>query len=101
LAVLPANAQSPNMLCEFVKIVLSAKPDGFDLLKGEAQNPAVFHNEVFHGAVLPNQSRRPARCSRNAGGARDAAAAAYSCTIAQSDDFARCEPDLSTRRNRI
>jgi hypothetical protein len=87
LAVLPAAAQSPNMLCEFVKIVLSAKPDGFDLLKGEAQNPAVFHNEVFHGAVLPNQGATCTLFTKTQAG-RVTLPPRYSCTIAQSDDFA-------------
>ena len=82
-----AVAQTANPLCDFVNKVLAAKPDGFETLKGEAQNPAVFHNEVFHGALLPSPSANCTLFLKTQAG-RVTLPARYSCTIAQSDDFA-------------
>src|SRR5258705_12662386 len=46
------NANRP--LCDFVEKVLAARGSEFSTSKGEAQNPAVFKNEVFHGNLLPS-----------------------------------------------
>ncbi len=86
LAGSAAMAQTANPLCDFVNKVLAARPDGFDALKGEAQNPAVFHNEVFHGALLPSPSATCTLFLKTQAG-RVTLPARYSCTIAQSDDF--------------
>jgi hypothetical protein len=86
LTAASALAQPANPLCEFVNTVLAAKPAGFEALKGEAQNPAVFHNEVFHGAVLPSPGATCTLFLETQAG-RVTLPARYSCTIAQSDDF--------------
>jgi hypothetical protein len=85
MASVPASAQTAA-LCDFVKQVLAAKPDGFVALKGEAQNPAVFHYEVFHGAVLPNPQAICTLYLKTQAG-RVTLPPRYSCTIAQADDF--------------
>ncbi len=82
-----ALAQAPDSLCAFVKEVLAAKDTGFEALKGEAQNPAVFHYEVFHGARLPNPQAQCTLFAKSQAG-RVTLPARYSCTIAQADDFA-------------
>src|SRR5882672_8812757 len=51
-AVAAENTTRP--LCDFVQKVLAARGSEFSSLKGEAQNPAVFKNEVFHGKLLPS-----------------------------------------------
>ena len=54
-AATQAYAQSPA-LCEYVIKVLNTKANDFAPLKGQARNPAVFHNEVFEGTLraVPN-----------------------------------------------
>lgn len=81
-----ALAQTP-VLCDFVKDVLAAKAGGYAGLKGEAQNPAVFHDEVFHGALLPNPNATCTFFTKSQAG-RVTLPPRYSCTIAQSDEFA-------------
>jgi hypothetical protein len=80
-------AASGTSLCDFVMGVLEAKSAGFEPLKGEAQNPAVFHYEVFHGAVLPNGNAICTLFLKTRAG-RVTLPARYSCTIAQADEFA-------------
>jgi hypothetical protein len=87
LAANPALAGQDTSLCDFVMGVLEAKTAGFEPLKGEAQNPAVFHYEVFHGAVLPNPSANCTLFLKTRAG-RVTLPPRYSCTIAQADEFA-------------
>src|SRR5882672_7485537 len=55
IACAAAAAENANRpLCDFVQKVLAARGSEFSTLKGEAQNPAVFKNEVFHGNLLPS-----------------------------------------------
>lgn len=82
-----ASAQAPSALCDFVQKVLAAKAGGFEALKGEAQNPAVFHNEVFHGALLPGPQSNCTLFLKSQAG-RVSLPARYSCTLAQASDFA-------------
>ena len=82
-----AAAQAPsNALCDFVQKVLAAKPGGLEVLKGEAQNPAVFKNEVFHGALLPNPNANCTLFLRSQAG-RVTLPPRYSCTLDQQPDF--------------
>ena len=82
-----ALAQTPTTLCDFMQKVLAAKPGGFEALKGEAQNPAVFHNEVFRGALLPNPQSNCTLFLRSQAG-RVTLPPRYSCTLAQDSHFA-------------
>jgi hypothetical protein len=82
-----ALAQAPNQLCDFVQKVLAEKDKGFEALKGEAQNPAVFHNEVFHGALLPPAGVNCTLFLKSQAG-RVTLPAHYSCTLAMESDFA-------------
>jgi hypothetical protein len=88
LASAPAEAETTaNTLCDFVQQVLAAKLGGFDALKGEAQNPALFKNEVFHGALLPNPQASCTLFLKSQAG-RVTLPPRYSCTLAQASDFA-------------
>lgn len=87
LAASPALAAQDTSLCDFVMGVLDAKAAGFEALKGEAQNPAVFHYEVFHGAVLPTPNANCTLFLKTRAG-RVTLPPRYSCTIAQADEFA-------------
>lgn len=82
-----AMAAQDASLCDFVMGVLEAKSAGFEPLKGEAQNPAVFHYEVFHGAVLPNPNALCTLFLKTQAG-RVTLPPRYSCTIAQANEFA-------------
>jgi hypothetical protein len=86
-AASPAGAAQDTSLCDFVMGVLEAKSAAFEPLKGEAQNPAVFHYEVFHGAVLPNPNATCTLFLRTRAG-RVTLPPRYSCTIAQANEFA-------------
>jgi hypothetical protein len=81
-----ASAETATSLCDFVEKVLAAKVNGFEALKGEAQNPAVFKNEVFHGALLPLDG---ANCTLflNSQAGRVTLPPRYSCTLAMFPDF--------------
>jgi hypothetical protein len=83
-----AAAQTPSStLCDFLQKVLAAKSGGFETLKGDAQNPAVFKNEVFHGTLLPNPNANCTLFLRSQAG-RVTLPPRYSCTLDQESDFA-------------
>lgn len=87
-AASPASAQNAaSSLCDFVQEVLAARSAGFEALKGKAQNPALFKNEVFHGALLPNRDATCTLFLRSQAG-RVTLPPRYSCTLAQDSDFA-------------
>jgi hypothetical protein len=79
------NANRP--LCDFVQKVLAAKVTEFNTLKGEAQNPAVFKNEVFHGTLLPAAGAECTLFIRTKVG-RAELDPKYSCTIGAAPNFA-------------
>jgi hypothetical protein len=79
-------AAQTSSLCDFVMGVLDARTSGFEMLKGEPQNPAVFHYEIFHGAVLPNPKAVCTLYLKTQAG-RVTLPPRYSCTIAQANDF--------------
>jgi hypothetical protein len=87
LASASAEAETTaSTLCDFVQQVLAAKPGGFEALKGEAQNPALFKHEVFHGALLPNPQVSCTLFLKSQAG-RVTLPPRYSCTLAQESDF--------------
>jgi hypothetical protein len=73
-------------LCDFVQKVLAAKATEFNTLKGEAQNPAVFKNEVFHGTLLPAPGAKCTLFIRTKVG-RAELDPKYSCTIGTAPNF--------------
>jgi hypothetical protein len=74
-------------LCDFVQKVLAAKATEFNTLKGEAQNPAVFKNEVFHGTLLPAPGAECTLFVRTKVG-RAELDPKYYCTIGKAPNFA-------------
>jgi hypothetical protein len=81
-------ADNPNRpLCDFVQKVLAARGSEFSTLKGEAQNPAVFHNEVFHGNLLPSPGSECTLFIRAKVGSAELDPK-YSCTLSKSPNFA-------------
>jgi hypothetical protein len=74
-------------LCDFVQKVLAAKPVEFSTLKGEAQNPAVFKNEVFKGTLLPSAGAECTLFVRTRVG-RAELEPKYSCKIGVATSFA-------------
>ena len=74
-------------LCDFVQKVLAARGSEFSTLKGEAQNPAVFHNEVFHGSFLPSPGAECTLFVRAKVGSAELDPK-YSCTLSKSPNFA-------------
>jgi hypothetical protein len=83
------NANRP--LCDFVQKVLAARGSEFSTLKGEAQNPAVFKNEVFHGTMLPSPGAECTLFVRAKVG-RAELEPKYSCTLAKAPNFATAKP---------
>jgi len=79
------NANRP--LCDFVQKVLAARGGEFSSLKGEAQNPAVFKNEVFHGNLLPSPSAECTLFVRAKVGSAELEPK-YSCTLGAAQNFA-------------
>jgi hypothetical protein len=75
-----AVAGESRPLCDFVQKVLAAKADSFAALKGEARNPAVFHNEVFYGSLLPPGGSECTLFIRSKAGSAELPAK-YSCTL--------------------
>jgi len=82
-----AGETANRPLCDFVKKVLAAKVTEFNTLKGEAQNPAVFKNEVFHGILLPSPGAECTLFIRTKVG-RAELDPKYSCSIGSATDFA-------------
>jgi len=82
-----AGETANRPLCDFVQKVLAAKATEFNTLKGEAQNPAVFKNEVFHGTLLPAAGAECTLFVRTKVG-RAELDPKYSCTIGSAPDFA-------------
>jgi hypothetical protein len=74
-------------LCDFVQKVLAAKPVEFSTLKGKAQNPAVFKNEVFKGTLLPSPAAECTLFVRTKVG-RAELEPKYSCKIGVATSFA-------------
>ena len=75
-----AVAAENRPLCDFVQKVLAAKADSFASLRGEARNPAVFHNEVFYGSLLPPGGSECTLFIRSKAGSAELPAK-YSCTL--------------------
>lgn len=75
-----ARAGETRPLCDFVQKVIAAKGDGFVALRGEARNPAVFHNEVFFGSLLPPGGSECTLFIRSKAGSAELPAK-YSCTL--------------------
>jgi hypothetical protein len=95
-----ADAAENRPLCDFVQKVLAAKADSFASLRGEARNPAVFHNEVFSGTLLPSPGSECTAFIRAKAGSAELPAK-YSCTLgtektldAANRIFARAALDL-------
>jgi len=95
-----ANAVENRPLCDFVQKVLAAKADSFMALRGEARNPAVFHNEVFTGTLLPASGSECTLFIRSKAGSAELPAK-YSCTLGSAKTldaanrvFARDAQDL-------
>jgi len=84
-AVAAENANRP--LCDFVQKVLAARGSEFSTLKGEAQNPAVFKNEVFHGNLLPSPGAECTLFVRSKVGSAELEPK-YSCTLGSAQNFA-------------
>ena len=82
-----AGETANRPLCDFVQKVLAAKATEFDTLKGEAQNPAVFKNEVFKGTLLPAAGADCTLFVRTKVG-RAELDPKYSCTIGSAPNFA-------------
>jgi hypothetical protein len=82
-----AGETANRPLCDFVQKVLAAKVTEFNTLKGEAQNPAVFKNEVFHGTLLPAPGAECTLFIRTKVG-RAELDPKYSCTIGSAANFA-------------
>ena len=82
-----AGETANRPLCDFVQKVLAAKATEFNTLKGEAQNPAVFKNEVFHGTLLPAAGAECTLFIRTKVG-RAELDPKYSCTIGSAANFA-------------
>jgi hypothetical protein len=83
-----AAAETANRpLCDFVQKVLAAKATEFSTLKGEAQNPRVFKNEVFKGTLLPAPGADCTLFVRTKVG-RAELDPKYSCTIGAAANFA-------------
>ena len=78
-------------LCDFVQKVLAARGSEFSTLKGEAQNPAVFKNEVFHGTLLPSPGTECTLFVRAKVGSAELEPK-YSCTLAKARNFATAKP---------
>jgi hypothetical protein len=74
-------------LCDFVQKVLAAKPAEFGTLKGEAQNPRVFGDEVFKGTLLPAPGAECTLFVRTRVG-RAELEPKYSCKIGTAVNFA-------------
>jgi len=83
------NANRP--LCDFLQKVLAARGSEFSTLKGEAQNPAVFKNEVFHGTLLPPSGGECTLFVRSKVGSAELEPK-YSCKIAAAPNFATAKP---------
>lgn len=82
-----AGETAGRPLCDFVQKVLAAKPVEFSTLKGEAQNPAVFKNEVFKGTLLPAPGAECTLFVRTKVG-RAELEPKYSCKIGVATNFA-------------
>ena len=95
-----ALAAEGRPICDFVAKVLAAKADSFASLRGEARNPAVFHNEVFYGTLLPPAGSECTVFIRSKAGSAELPAK-YSCTLGKEKTldaanriFARTAQDL-------
>ena len=85
-AATQAYAQSPA-LCEYVIKVLNTKANDFAPLKGQARNPAVFHNEVFDGALKAVPNGECTLDIRHKAG-RTEIPPRYTCSLGKATNFA-------------